>query len=68
MYQEPASQPTSDIPSKPVFVSYSTEDNTIATRLVDHLEAQGMGCWLAPRAIPGGAPFPEEIVEGIESR
>lgn len=52
---------------KPVFISYSSEDEAIASQVVDHLESRGLGCWWAPRAIPAGASFPEEIVEGIQA-
>ena len=36
---------------KQVFLSYSTVDTATAEQIRDHLEAQALAYWMAPRAI-----------------
>lgn len=56
-----------DMPSKPqVFLSYAAEDQDVAVRIQQHLEVQGLTCWMAPLSIAPGSDFPVEIVKAIE--
>ena len=48
------------------FISYSSDDQDVAFRLVAQLESHGLRCWIAPRDIDVGHSFPEEIIRGIE--
>ncbi len=50
-----------------VFISHSSEDRGIATKLCDALERRGLGCWLASRDIGPGENFQEAIVKAIRS-
>lgn len=49
-----------------VFISYSSEDRQRANKICSYLEACGKSCWIAPRDIPVGAEYGEEIIKGIE--
>ena len=49
------------------FISYSSNDQLFADRLVDYLESKGIPCWIATRDIPSGADFTECITEAIEN-
>ncbi len=48
-----------------VFVSYASEEVDYARALVDHLERDGLRCWIAPRDIALGREYPSEIVKGL---
>ena len=48
-----------------VFISYAAEDKATADAICQTLEAQGVGCWYAPRNVPYGVDFEEAIVEAI---
>ena len=50
-----------------VFLSYSSEDKTIANRVCNALEAADIPCWIAPRDILPGVDYPTAIVEAISS-
>ena len=50
-----------------VFVSYSAADRAPASSVVEGLESRGIRCWVAPRDIPAGSEYGEEIVEAIKS-
>ena len=50
-----------------VFVSYSQADRDCALELVARLEAQNIGCWVAPRDIEPSADWAEAIVDAIAS-
>jgi hypothetical protein len=52
--------------ARQVFISYSTEDADTATTVRDHLEAQGIGCWMAPRDIAPGLEYGSQIIDAIE--
>ena len=49
-----------------LFVSYSAADRTPAFSVVEGLESRGIRCWVAPRDIPPGSEYGEEIVEAIK--
>jgi hypothetical protein len=48
------------------FVSHASADRPTANRIVAYLEARGVSCWVAPRDLPGGAPFAAEIVQALK--
>ena len=50
-----------------VFISYSTIDTETAFSLLHVLEANGLKCWIAPRDIPQGAQWANEIDQAIQS-
>ena len=49
-----------------VFISHSSEDQSIALRWCEALERAGLPCWIAPRDIRPGAEWAAQIIEGIE--
>ena len=49
-----------------VFISYSTLDADIASKLLEILESYGLSCWIAPRDIPQGGNWAEEIDKAIQ--
>jgi hypothetical protein len=48
-----------------VFISYATPDKPTADAACAFLEARGMRCWIAPRDVIIGLPYPEQIIEAI---
>lgn len=48
-------------------MSYSSENKNEADEICDYLESNGKSCWIAPRDIPVGAEYGEEIIKGLES-
>lgn len=48
-----------------VFVSYSSKDKGVADFVVASLEGEGIRCWYAPRDIPPGGDWGNEIVAAI---
>jgi hypothetical protein len=48
-----------------VFVSYSQPDRAVALAVVQRLEAEGLGCWVAPRDVAPAADWAAEIVDAI---
>ncbi len=49
-----------------VFISYAAEDGETANLVLDGLESSGLSCWIAPRNVLSGIPFPEQIVTAIK--
>src|ERR1700733_9882378 len=49
----------------PVFISYASQDATVAAALVEALERHGMACWIAPRNVKAGALYADAIVRAI---
>lgn len=49
-----------------IFVSYASEQRETAERICAFLEVAGKKCWIAPRDIPAGSNYGEEIIKGIE--
>ena len=50
-----------------VFLSYSSADRATADAVVTGLEAQGVRCWMAPRDIPAGTEYGQEIIEAVKA-
>ncbi|MBN1434594.1 SUMF1/EgtB/PvdO family nonheme iron enzyme [Candidatus Fermentibacterales bacterium] len=50
-----------------VFIAHSSEDQSIASRILEVLEAEGVRCWIAPRDIPLGTQWAEAILDAIEA-
>jgi hypothetical protein len=50
-----------------VFISYAGEDAIRAQRVCDSLEAAGVRCWMAPRDIPAGVSYADEIIRAIDA-
>ena len=48
-----------------VFVSYANEDKATTDALVATLEQHQIRCWIAPRDVPPGADWAEEIIGAI---
>jgi formylglycine-generating enzyme required for sulfatase activity len=51
----------------PVFVSYSSPDQAVATQICESLEKGGHACWIAPRDIEPGADYPSAILNGLQN-
>lgn len=49
-----------------VFISYSTKDEPLATRLVASLEAAGLDAWYKKREIMPGDNWAEKISQGLK--
>jgi hypothetical protein len=45
-----------------VFVSYASQDATVANSIVENLEQHGLKCWIAPRDVKPGAQYADAIV------
>jgi hypothetical protein len=52
--------------SHSVFLSHASKDHRLAKQVVEILERQGIGCWIAPRDIAAGSSYGEEIAKAIE--
>jgi hypothetical protein len=48
-----------------VFVSYASQDATVANSIVENLEQHGLRCWIAPRDVKPGAQYADAIVRAI---
>src|ERR1700740_1866554 len=52
-----------------IFISYSSEDDSIARLACERLEQAGYSCWFAPRDIPPGEFYAGQIIQALrESR
>lgn len=49
-----------------IFISHSSKDAEIASRICDFLEEKGKCCFLAPRDIKPGREYAEELIDGID--
>jgi adenylate cyclase len=49
-----------------VFLSYATADKAAADALVSGLESNGIRCWIAPRDIPAGSEYGQQIVDAVK--
>jgi adenylate cyclase len=52
--------------SHDVFLSYSSADKVTAHAVVAGLEEHGVRCWMAPRDIPAGAEYGQEILDAVK--
>jgi ribosomal protein S27AE len=50
-----------------VFISYASEDKTIADAVCARLEERYIRCWIAPRDILYGEDYPKAIVRAIDA-
>jgi len=50
-----------------VFISYASDDKSVADRVCVALESSGITCWIAPRNIDAGADFPSAILQAVAS-
>ena len=48
-----------------VFISYKSEQKSIALKIKTILEENGITCWMAPESIPGGSNYAAEITQAI---
>jgi hypothetical protein len=48
-----------------VFISYYHDDKAVADAACAKLEQQGVRCWIAPRDVVPGDPWPQSIVRAI---
>ena len=53
--------------SNQVFISYSSNDLQTADKVCVLLEAESIGCWIAPRDVLPGTIYAEEIIKAIEN-
>ena len=49
-----------------IFVSYASEDTSVANSVCESLEGSQLRCWIAPRDIVPGVDYPEAITEALE--
>src|SRR5438874_5015062 len=49
-----------------VFISHSSADRAVATRIATVLEARGIKVWMAPRDIVPGTEYAASIIDAIE--
>jgi len=50
---------------KDVFISYCTRNSDLAQYFCSLIEGGGITCWIAPRDIPSGGDWAENIVKGL---
>jgi len=50
-----------------VFISHASQDAAVAARVCGALEEAGFPCWIAPRNVRLGEPYPAAIVNAINS-
>ncbi len=50
-----------------VFISYKSEEESVARHIREVLEANGISCWMAPDSIPVGSNYMKQIPEAIEN-
>src|ERR1700685_1762328 len=48
-----------------VFVSYASQDASVANSIVENLERHGIKWWIAPRDVTPGSQYVDEIVGAI---
>src|SRR5882762_6868813 len=48
-----------------VFISYASQDATLANSIAENLEHHGLRCWLAPRDVKPGTLYADAIVGAI---
>jgi TIR domain/LCCL domain len=53
--------------AKTAFISYASEDESVAGTISEYLEQSGVSCWIASRDVRPGADYGSEIIDGIET-
>jgi TolB-like protein/Tfp pilus assembly protein PilF len=53
------------VSARRVFISYASQDASVAQKLCSALEAAGFPCWMAPRDVNPGAQYADAIVLAI---
>lgn len=51
---------------KHVFISYSSKEMEVATKVCTYLEANGIPCWIAPRNVDAGSNYASQIVSALK--
>lgn len=54
------------VSSHDIFISYSTKDHQAAHEVCHFLEQNNFRCWIAPRNIPTGKPYAQEINNAVK--
>ena len=49
-----------------IFLSYAAADKATALEVVKGLEDHAIRCWIAPRDIPAGSEYGEQIIEAVK--
>ena len=49
-----------------IFISYATEDKSVADKICTLLEGNDLPCWIAPRDIAAGEKYALEIIRAID--
>jgi TolB-like protein/tetratricopeptide (TPR) repeat protein len=67
--QQPPDPPASaQVPASiHVFISYASQDVTVADAIVGALERDGLKCWIAPRDVMPGEFYADAIVRAIDA-
>ena len=52
--------------SRPVFISYASQDAPVAQKVCSALETGGFTCWIAPRDVVPGMLYAEGIVRALD--
>ncbi len=60
--QAPEAQVT---PGRDVFISYASQDVSVASAIVEALEKHGIKCWIAPRDVKAGAQYADAIIRAL---
>ncbi|MEQ8175838.1 MAG: ABC transporter substrate-binding protein [Syntrophomonadaceae bacterium] len=50
-----------------VFISYASEDKTVADAICAILEGRNIRCWIAPRDVRPGSIYSEELIDALDS-
>jgi hypothetical protein len=50
-----------------VFISYASNDGSIAEVACSAIEAAGLRCWMAPRDVPAGTSYAEALMSALNS-
>jgi len=53
--------------AKTAFISYASEDESVAGTISAYLEQSGVSCWIASRDVRPGADYGAEIIDAIET-
>ena len=53
--------------AKTAFISYASEDETVANTICAYLERNAVSCWIAPRDVRPGSEYASEIIDGIKT-